>query len=75
MTELWNVTVSKDTCIGSAMCVGMAPGEFVLDKQNRSSPVLSQIAPDEAVRDAAASCPVEAIRLADAGTDELVELD
>jgi ferredoxin len=37
--------------------------------------VASIIAPDDAVRDAAASCPVEAISLLDADTGEPVGLD
>jgi ferredoxin len=71
----WHVAVDKGTCIGSAICVGTAPGRFELDAQQRSGPVAAQIAPDEAVRDAAASCPVEAISLVDADTGEPVDLD
>jgi ferredoxin len=71
----WHVAVDKGTCIGSAICVGTAPGRFELDAQQRSGPVAAQIAPNEAVRDAAASCPVEAISLVDADTGEPVDLD
>ena len=70
----WIITVDKATCIGSAVCVGTAPGRFALDERQRSGPVHPEIAPDEAVRDAAASCPVEAIRLVDADTGEPVDL-
>jgi hypothetical protein len=38
-------------------------------------PLAADIAPDEAVRDAAASCPVEAISLVDADTGQQVDLD
>jgi len=71
----WVVAVDKNTCIGSAVCVGTAPGRFELDDRQRSSPVMAEISPDEAVRDAAASCPVEAISLVDADTGEPVDLD
>jgi ferredoxin len=71
----WIVSVDQDTCIGSAVCVGTAPGRFALDDRLRSAPVTSMIAPDDAVRDAAASCPVEAISLLDADTGEPVGLD
>jgi ferredoxin len=54
--------------------VGTAPDRFALDERQRSSPLATDIAPDEAVRDAAASCPVEAISLVDAGTGEPVDL-
>ncbi len=71
----WIVNVDKGTCIGSAVCVGTAPGRFALDDRQRSGPVATEIAPDEAVRDAAASCPVEAISLLDADTGAPVDLD
>ena len=71
----WVVAVDKNTCIGSAVCVGTAPGRFELDERQRSGPVTAEIDPDEAVRDAAASCPAEAISLVDADTGEPVDLD
>jgi len=70
----WLVAVDQGTCIGSAVCVGTAPARFALDERQRSSPLAADIAPDEAVRDAAASCPVEAISLVDADTGEPVDL-
>jgi len=71
----WKITVDKNVCICSAMCVALAPGRFVLDEQQRSGPVEAEIDPDEEVRDAAASCPSEAISLVDADTGQLVDLD
>ena len=53
----WKLSVDKNVCISSAMCVALAPGRFVLDEQQRSGPVETEINPDEVVRDAAASCP------------------
>ena len=71
----WKISVDKNACICSAMCIAIAPGRFVLDKQHRSGPVEAEIDPDELVRDAAASCPSEAISLVDAGTRQPVDLD
>jgi len=71
----WKVSVDKNVCISSAICVALAPGRFVLDEQQRSGPVEAEIDPDEVVRDAAASCPSEAIRLVDADTGQPVDLD
>ena len=71
----WKVSVDKSLCIGSAMCVAIAPGRFVLDERQRSGPVEAEIGPDEQVRDAAASCPWEAISLVDADTRRPVDLD
>jgi ferredoxin len=70
----WTVAVDKDACIGSAVCVGTAPGRFELDERQRSGPVQAEISPDEAVRGAAASCPAEAITLTDAETGDPVDL-
>ena len=71
----WRVTVDSGLCIGSGMCVGTAPKRFRFDSNQRSAPVDAVIEPDDAVRDAAMSCPVEAITLTDTDTDEPVPLD
>jgi ferredoxin len=71
----WKVSVDKNVCISSAMCVAIAPGRFVLDEQQRSGPVEAEIDPDEVVRDAAACCPSEAISLIDADTGQPIDLD
>jgi ferredoxin len=71
----WKVSVDKGACIGSAICVAVAPDRFVLDERQRSGPVETEIDQDEVVRDAAASCPAEAISLVDAGTGKPVDLD
>jgi len=71
----WQVSVDKKLCISSGMCVAIASDRFVLDEQQRSGPVEAEIDPDELVRDAAASCPSEAISLVDADTGEPVDLD
>jgi ferredoxin len=75
MTERWKVEVNPDRCIGSGICVGTAPDRFAFTDEQRSRPVSDLIEADETVRDAAASCPVEAIGLTRAGTGEPVDLD
>jgi ferredoxin len=50
------------------MCVGIAPRHFRLDHDDRSHPVRAEIEPDQAVLDAAESCPMEAIAITDAQT-------
>lgn len=69
---MWRVRVS-DACIGSGSCVALSPKHFTLDEHNRSRATPDVIAPDEAVLDAAASCPMEAISVTDAGSGEPVE--
>jgi ferredoxin len=71
----WKISVDKNACIGSAMCVAIAPDRFALDERQRSGPVEAEIDPDEVVRDAAASCPSEAISLVDVGTGQPVDPD
>jgi ferredoxin len=70
----WQVQVDASRCISSGMCVGTAPGRFSFDQQQHSRPVSEPVEEDEAVRDAAASCPVEAISLADGQTGAPIPL-
>ena len=35
----WKISVDKNVCICSAMCIAIAPGRFVLDERQRSGPV------------------------------------
>jgi ferredoxin len=65
MDECWKVTVDRDACIGSGICVGTAPDHFRLD-DSRSRPVAEVVGPDEILLDAAESCPSEAITVYDA---------
>lgn len=67
---MWRVTV-RDTCVGSGMCIGIAPRHFRLDGDDRSRPADGGlVAPDDSVLDAAVSCPMEAISVIDAETGE-----
>ena len=76
MTGQWRVAIAPRLCIGSGLCLclGTAPGRFRCGADQRSSPVAVLIEPDDAVRDAAANCPVQAISLTDADTGEPVSL-
>jgi ferredoxin len=57
------------------MCLATAPGRFEFGESHQSSPVRELIEPDDQVREAALSCPVEAIFLTDSDTGEPVPLD
>ena len=70
----WRVTVNARLCISSGMCLGTAPGRFQFDRSGHSTPVRALIDPDDQVRDAAASCPLEAILLTDPDTRKPVPL-
>lgn len=71
--QRWHLGVDGN-CVGSGMCVAIAAGYFRLGEDERSQPVAAEIAPDDAVRDAAATCPMEAIVVTDAETGEQIAL-
>jgi ferredoxin len=68
----WQVTVS-DECIASGSCLGIAPKRFALGDDGRSHPTSTPIEEDDAVLDAAASCPMEAISVRDAQSGEPID--
>lgn len=58
------VAVDKDLCISSAECVRVAPEAFALDDDGLSEPTaVAAAAPLEQLLDAAAQCPVLAVRV------------
>jgi ferredoxin len=68
----WRVTVD-DACIASGSCLGVAPKRFALGDDGRSHPTSALIEPDDAVLDAVASCPMEAISVHDEQTGEPID--
>jgi ferredoxin len=70
--DVWRVSVAE-TCIGSGGCQGVAPAHFVRGDDGNSRVLATEIEPDQAVLDAAASCPMEAITVYDANTGEPIE--
>jgi ferredoxin len=71
----WRVTADTRLCISSGICLATAPGRFRFDESQHSSPVRALTEPDDQIRDAAMSCPVEAILLTDTDTGKPVPLD
>ena len=57
------VRVEKDKCIGTGNCIDLAPGVFEFDAEGKSSVIDASGADDETLKEAAESCPVEAITL------------
>ncbi|MEU3394127.1 ferredoxin [Streptomyces albidoflavus] len=67
----WRLEADHDTCLGTGICAGIAPEHFqVID--GRSVPSAGETLPNEAVRDAVESCPMEALRILDAGNGEVL---
>lgn len=66
----WRVEVDPGRCVGSGMCVGVAPDHFTLHGE-ASRPRTAEIAAAEAVMAAATCCPMEAITITDLVTGQL----
>ncbi|MEE6263833.1 ferredoxin [Plantactinospora sonchi] len=71
MSGGWRVSVDPERCIGSGICAGTAAAHFRL-VDGLATPVARTTPPAESVRDAAESCPVEAITVRDAADDRLI---
>jgi len=78
VTTRYRIKVDHDSCIGSGMCVGLAPDYFELDDENyQSLPIHKIVDVDKVcaedvttVLEAAECCPAEAIIITDDDTDE-----
>ena len=59
-----NIVVDQEVCIGCGNCVGIAPEHFELNDEGKSS-VIKQysVEDDKKIKDAIASCPVDAITI------------
>ena len=56
----WTIEVDRTMCLGTGMCTSIAPDRFRLDG-GTATPVDRAVEADDAVIDAAESCPMEAI--------------
>jgi ferredoxin len=63
--------VDHEACVGSGVCAGIAPNLFRL-VNDKSEPVQADIEPDEEVLAAADSCPMDAIRVIEVATGDLL---
>jgi ferredoxin len=59
----WTITVDRDRCVGSGLCVVYAPGTFSHDDEAKA--VVVDLAGDTAdlIRTAAEVCPADAIKV------------
>lgn len=62
------IEVDRGLCVGNAMCVATAPGVFAHDESRQSTVVDAGGEPAALVLEAAANCPVSAIRVLDGDT-------
>lgn len=63
--KISRVEVDRETCIGAAPCVTVAPCVFQLDEENKAYVVNQKGADDETILLAAQACPVQAIKVFD----------
>ena len=58
-----NIKVDKTKCIGCGVCVSIAPKSFKFDGEGKSEPINPPEDSEEKIKEAAESCPVQAINL------------
>jgi len=61
----YTVKIDRDLCIGSGDCVRIAAKTFKLDSENKSTVIAQNADSDEVLMQAAQTCPVAAVILAD----------
>lgn len=59
------VTIDRNLCIGCGNCESIAPGVFKLDEEGLATVIDPNGDTEETIREAAESCPEEAIILQD----------
>jgi len=59
----WSVTVDRDLCMGSGMCIVYAPGTFEHDEATKAVVIDPPGDPLDAIRTAIEACPTSALRL------------
>jgi ferredoxin len=69
-TNRLRVTVDRDRCVGSTLCVQFAPGAFVLDEKKQAVVADLDAVSEETLRNAAEQCPLMAITIENTETGE-----
>lgn len=64
------VTVDHNICVGNAMCPNIAEKVFAINEKRQSEVIDSDGEPREVVLEAAEACPVGAIIVIDADTED-----
>ncbi|GGK59661.1 MULTISPECIES: ferredoxin [Streptomyces aurantiacus group] len=72
MGDRWKVTVDPRVCVRTGLCAASAPTEFKLDEQGQGRATSETLPASEEVLEVAESCPIEAISIVDADTEEVV---
>jgi len=68
----WTMRIDRDLCIGAATCIALAPKAWALDDEAKAFILdTSEEETDEALLEAAKSCPVMAIFITDENGKQL----
>jgi ferredoxin len=65
------IIIDRDLCQGIGNCVAIAPGVFQLDKENKAIATHIEDISQEKIREAAESCPLDAIILEDGQGEQI----
>lgn len=63
----WTITVDRELCMGSGLCVMYAPGTFSHDEQAKAIVVDPAGDPIDMIRTAVDACPMHALQLDEGG--------
>ena len=63
MSDAWTVTVDRELCMGSGLCLVYAAGTFGHDEESKAVVIDSPTDPIDVIRVAEEACPTAAIRL------------
>lgn len=63
MSSGWKITVDRERCMGSGMCIVYAPGTFTHDDQAKAMVVDPAGDPIDVIRTAVEACPTSALRV------------
>lgn len=70
MSRALRISVDHDVCVGNGTCLRLAPRVFAHNAQRQSEVIDPAGDTEAAVMRAAANCPVGAIRIVIAGSEE-----
>lgn len=69
--SIGKIEIDRETCIGAASCVAVAPGVYELDEEGKARVKDLNGDSQQAILDAAKSCPVNAIKVFDAAGKQI----
>lgn len=68
----YKIEIDRETCIGDQLCCGEAPETFDMDEDDKAIVTNPEGNSPEEIVCAAKCCPVDAIKLTDSTTGEVV---